>query len=143
MCRKRYFSLLLGAGRNTTNLKACLILLETCRGVERERRWFFRARHQHDLVAIELPCGVNCSSQHCFAETTTSEARVRDDILDQTVWLSAARQIWNHYERTGCNYSSLIEPDKYLTSRIFLKLLQAAFSDFECRYSLSRIEVEI
>ena len=60
-------------------------------GLERQCRRLFRACHQHDFVAIDLPCRSDDRLQELFAETASSEGSVCHDVLDQSIWLSAAR----------------------------------------------------
>jgi hypothetical protein len=80
------------------NLKTGLALLETGGGVERKRRRPLRAGHQHDHVAIDLPCRRDGRWQDLLAKASPSEGRVSYDILDQSVRLPAAGQIGNDEE---------------------------------------------
>src|SRR6516225_9371144 len=78
--------------RKTSNLETSLVLLEACGSVKRKSRRLFRACHEHDLVAVDLPCRCDGRLQEPLSVAPPPEGSVSYDILNQSVGPTATRQ---------------------------------------------------
>jgi len=75
------------------------------------------ALHQH-VVAVSRPCIFQCSQHRGLAMTSASQLRVSDNVLQEPVASSAAKQIRCNDEHAGCSDPIAIVGYKYVDTRV-------------------------
>ena len=87
------------------------------------------ALHQ-DVVAVSSPRMSECSQHHRLAMTLASQLRVGDNILQEPVAPSAAKQIRGNDEHAGCRDPIAILGYEYVDARVRQSFLPDALGAF-------------